>query len=90
MTAQIHHTMRELDSRSGDGIYVRLLWNEHDGRLAVAVADEKTGDAFAVEVRDGDRAIDVFHHPYAYAAWRKIDTRGGVSPSARPVATLAA
>jgi hypothetical protein len=90
MTAQIHHTMRELDSRSGDGIHVRLLWNEHDGRLAVAVADEKTGDAFVVDVRDGDRAMDVFHHPHAYAAWRKIDTRGVVAPSAGPVVALAA
>jgi hypothetical protein len=89
MTAQIHHTMRELDSRCGHAIHVRLLWNEHDGRLAVAVADEKTGDAFAVDVRDGDRAMDVFHHPYAYAAWRKIDTRAASSP-AEPLTALAA
>jgi hypothetical protein len=89
MTAQIHPTMRELDSRSSDGIHVRLLWSGHDGRLAVAVTDEKTGDAFALDVRDGDRAMDVFHHPYAYAAWRRIDTRGASSP-ARPVAALAA
>ena len=89
MTAQIHNTMRELDSRCGDGIHVRLLWSEHDGRLAVAVADAKTGDAFAVDVREGDRAMDVFHHPYAYAAWRKIDIRAASSP-AQPVAALAA
>ena len=89
MTAETHHTMRELDSRASDGIHVRLLWNEHDGRLAVAVADEKTGDAFAVDVRDGDRAMDVFHHPYAYAAWRKIDTCDGVSASAHAVAVAA-
>jgi hypothetical protein len=79
MTAQILHQMRELDHRVNDGIHVRLLWSEDDGRVAVAVADTKTGDAFAVEVRDGDRALDVFQHPYAYAAWRRIDTRGGAS-----------
>jgi len=33
--------------------------------------DGRTGDAFSVEVRDGERALDVFHHPYAYAATRR-------------------
>jgi hypothetical protein len=78
MTAQILHTMRELHSRVSDGIHVRMLWNEHDGRVAVAVADTKTGEAFAVEVREGERAMDVFHHPFAYAAWREIDTRPAI------------
>ena len=49
MTAQILTTTRELHSRVSDGIHVRMLWNEHDGRVSVAVADSKTGDAFAVE-----------------------------------------
>lgn len=66
MTAQILQTMRELHSRSGDGIHVRLLWSQHDERVAVAVDDTKTGDAFAIEVRKGQRALDVFHHPFAY------------------------
>jgi hypothetical protein len=76
MTVHTLHTMRELDRRQSDGIHVRLLWGEHDGRLAVAVADTKTGDAFVVDVRDGDSALDVFHHPFAYAAWQRVDTRG--------------
>jgi hypothetical protein len=71
MTSTITHLTRELDSRTSDGIEVRLLWNEHDGRVLVAVNDAKTGDAFAVEVREGDQAMDVFHHPYAYAASRE-------------------
>ena len=37
---------RELDSRTSDGIHVRLLWHRHDARVAVAVHDTKTGDAF--------------------------------------------
>ena len=24
-------------------------------------------------------ALDVFHHPYASAAWRRVDTRGDAS-----------
>ena len=62
-------TMRELDSRFSDGILVRLLWDEEDGRVAVAVEDTKIRERFVVDVRDGENALDVFKHPYAYAAW---------------------
>jgi hypothetical protein len=58
-------TVRELLSRIDDGIRVRLLWCEGDCRLQVSVTDTKTGVAFSVPVRDSDRALDVFHHPYA-------------------------
>lgn len=61
---------RELDSRSSDGIEVRLLWRENDGQILVEVTDTRTGELFELPVRDGDRALDVFHHPYAYAARR--------------------
>jgi hypothetical protein len=60
--------LRELDQRQSDGIDVRLLWRERDERVLVAVADEKTGERFTIVVRDGERALDVFHHPFAYAA----------------------
>jgi hypothetical protein len=69
-TSTITHLTRELDSRTTDGIEVRLLWSEPDGRVLVAVADAKTGDSFSIEVREGERPMDVFHHPYAYAASR--------------------
>ena len=68
MIAQLPNTLRELHSRCADGIYVRLLWSEHDGEVTVAVTDTKAGDQFTVEVRDCDRPLDVFHHPYAYVA----------------------
>jgi hypothetical protein len=71
MITQLPHTMRELDSRSADGIQVQLLWSEADGRVVVAVADGKSGDGFSIEVGDGDSALEVFHHPYAYAASRE-------------------
>ena len=71
----MNDALRELDHRHSDRIDVRLLWRESDDTVLVAVADEKTGDRFTIEVRDGERALDVFHHPYAYAAWRGIDTR---------------
>lgn len=73
MASEILTSVRELDSRANGGIEVRLLWCENDGRLWVAVMDAKTGDSFRLEVRDGDRPFDVFHHPYAYAANRGIE-----------------
>jgi hypothetical protein len=58
---------RELDSRTSDGMQVRLLWRPLDNNVSVAVNDARTGEAFQVDVRPGQRALDVFHHPYAYA-----------------------
>src|SRR5215203_1460235 len=68
-------SLRELDRRSNDRIDVRLLWHERNDRVMVVVADGKTGARFEIEVRDRDRALDVFHHPYAYAASHGIKTR---------------
>jgi hypothetical protein len=74
MTASAPTSTRELHSRVSDGIDVRLLWRECDGRLWVAVRDNKAGGEFCMEVHDRTRALDVFHHPYAYAAHLGIDT----------------
>ena len=61
--------IRELDHRRGDGIDVRLLWNQTDDRILVAVSDAITGDTFELAVQQRD-ALDAFHHPYAHAAAR--------------------
>ncbi len=74
-------TPRELDSRINDGIDVRLLWHPTDGHLSVAVHDSKTDEAFELAVREGERAGDVFHHPYAYAAGRR-EAVAGSGPAA--------
>ena len=66
---------RELDSRTSDGIRVQLLWHPVDGHVSVAVNDTKNGDAFELEVGRSQHALDVFHHPYAYAA-----TNGRIRP----------
>ncbi|HWT24840.1 MAG TPA: hypothetical protein VN213_15150 [Solirubrobacteraceae bacterium] len=82
MTTHTTHLTRELDRRINDGIDVRLLWCEHDGRVLVAVRDSKTGDAFAVEVHEGESAMDVFRHPYAYAAFHRVDTSADTGAAA--------
>ena len=38
--------------------------------MTVSLHDAKTGDGFEVEVGPNERALDVFHHPFAYAAFR--------------------
>jgi predicted RecB family endonuclease len=83
MTPALLTSIRELDSRMSHGIQVRLLWSELDGRVWVAVLDTASRDSFCVEVRAGECAVNVFHHPYAYAGLRGIPT------VARPTATEA-
>jgi hypothetical protein len=70
MTAETSTLIRELDRRVSDGIEVRLLWRPHDEVVLVAVSDARTEESFAIEVREGEKALDVFNHPYAYAASR--------------------
>jgi hypothetical protein len=77
--SRITDALRELDHRCNDGIDVRLLWRQHDDRVVVAVDDAKTGSHFSIEVPVRGDAMDVFQHPFAYAAWHGIDTRPGAS-----------
>lgn len=58
----------ELDGRSSDGLHVRLVWLTPDDRLFVTVTDSKHDQRSCVEVHDRRRALDVFHHPFAYAS----------------------
>jgi hypothetical protein len=67
MTTEALTSLRELHSRTTDGILVRLLWCQDDNRVFVAVNDEKTGETFSVEVPDGERPLHVFDHPFVYA-----------------------
>jgi hypothetical protein len=64
-------TICELASRVSAGIEVTLLWNRQSGDLMVRVSDTRTGDRFELAA-GGHNALDVFHHPYAYAAARGI------------------
>ena len=75
-------TLKELNYRVGEGLEVSLLWSPESGQLAVVVIDESGGEEFALEVEPGE-AMEVFHHPYAYATSRRLEFR-------RPLASLAA
>jgi hypothetical protein len=62
----------ELAYRSNDGLEVWLLWTRLENRLSVVVHDGRQETSFELDV-DPERALDVFHHPYAYAAYRGIE-----------------
>jgi hypothetical protein len=72
-------TIRELSYRSTDGLEVFLLWSQGSGRLAVVVADTRTGGTFELAAQP-DNALDVFYHPYAYAASQGIGYAAGTPP----------
>jgi hypothetical protein len=61
----------ELDSRTQDGFQVSLLWQPGTDVVVVEVDDERAGQRFQLVV-DGEEALDVFRHPFAYAAYRGI------------------
>jgi hypothetical protein len=62
----------ELASRASNGIEVALLWNRRADDLRVCVTDTHTGIYFELAA-ERDNALDIFHHPYAYAADRGIN-----------------
>ena len=64
-----------LAERKNAGIQVTLLWAEDTNAVAVLVRDDGTDDQFELSVEPGASALDVFEHPYAYAAWRGVDCR---------------
>jgi hypothetical protein len=60
---------RELAYRVNDGIHVVLLWEPSTDRKFVSVDDAKTGESFEVDIKIDMDPMDVFKHPYAYAAY---------------------
>ncbi len=65
------HNRRELDHRHANGIDVTLSWAPDGDALFVTVLDE-AGEDYELVV-EAHEALDAFHHPYAYAAFRGLD-----------------
>ena len=66
----------ELAVRESDGVSVALYWTRGTNILAVTVVDTGTGTAFELVLAENERPLDVFYHPYAYAAARGLDVFG--------------
>jgi hypothetical protein len=64
----MNNSLHELAHRRIDGLEVTMFWDPESNRVTVAVDDAKGGEAFEILVLPGERAMDVFHHPFAYAA----------------------
>ena len=60
---------RELAERRSGADEVLLLWHPDSDRVELAFRDTETGAEIRLDVEARD-AIDAFHHPYAYLAWR--------------------
>jgi hypothetical protein len=57
---------KELAFRGSAGIAVSLRWNPDTGDVFVLVEDSELGESFVVRA-EPEQALQVFHHPYAYA-----------------------
>lgn len=67
MPAESLTPMRELDARFANGLHVQLWWDPETSCVWVSARDARTANQFLIEVRDGQRPLDVFRHPFAYA-----------------------
>ena len=63
---------RVLAERKNAGIQVTLLWAKDTNAVSVLVREDGTDDQFELSVEPGASALDIFEHPYAYAAWRGV------------------
>ena len=71
---------RELARRSSAGVDVTLYWHPTLDELTVSVRDERHGAYFEIRPQRY-LALDVYHHPYAYA-----DLAGGYEQENRRAA----
>ena len=75
-------SMRELDYRFVNGLQVQLWWDPETSCVWVSVRDARTESQFLIEVREGERPMDVFHHPFAYAPRQQLAAAlAGASPA---------
>jgi hypothetical protein len=65
----------ELALRETNGVTVRLLWSRSTNLVTVAVDDAANDDYFELVLDENERALDVFHHPFAHAVARGLEFR---------------
>ncbi|MGZ4313303.1 MAG: hypothetical protein ACXVR1_14475 [Solirubrobacteraceae bacterium] len=68
MSTDVLSSIQELASRTCDGLHVRLLWSAVEREAWVSVIDTKRDESVCVAVGPTESPLDVFHHPFAYAA----------------------
>lgn len=68
------YSRAELAVRDQNGVAVTLFWLRGTDVAVVSVLDRRNGEGFELVLEADDRPLDVFHHPYAYAAARGLYT----------------
>ncbi len=76
MNSTTKNSLRELDSRTNEGIDVRLLWDSLTDRVWVDVDDSRSQESFTFPVAAAD-SLGAFHHPFAYAFTFELAEREG-------------
>ena len=71
-TLSFDPTPKELVARRSGSAEVVLFWSRRTHRAAVKLEDEATGETVELDVLPDDDPLDVFNHPYAYAARRGL------------------
>lgn len=71
-----------LASRESAGIRVTLLWAPGTDTAAVLVENDPADDQFELVVEAEVNPLDVYEHPYSFAAWRGVDYRTDPLPRA--------
>ena len=77
------HNAKLLARRHTGTADVALLWSKRTHCAAVTVDDDATGEHFELLVHDHDNPLELYDHPYAYAATREL-----FGCATRPVPTL--
>lgn len=65
MTAT-RESIRELAERTSDGTLARLFWLQGTRQLWVEVYDRELDETLVIPA-EPERALEAFHHPYAFA-----------------------
>jgi hypothetical protein len=89
VTNEMQSRSRELAHRANDGVEIVLIWSKATNELTVCVSDDRTGAYFELAAAP-ERALDVFYHPYSYAAFQGVPYDDALLPSSStaPPATL--
>jgi hypothetical protein len=57
--------IRELATRTGEGLTVELLWDDDRDQVILRYRDESTGEEFVADVPN-DAALSAYEHPNVY------------------------
>lgn len=64
-----------LASRADGDIRVTLVWMADSNTVAALLRDANADEDMASLVEPETNPVDVYEHPYAYAAWRGVNYR---------------